>query len=273
MDGSIYLPVPAIIKNKQELTHRETLLEIAFLDDRPLGHMPGQFVEVSFLGIGEAPISVASSPTKKESFELCVRAVGNVTKAIHNLKTGDKIGIRGPFGKGFDTEFLKGKDLLIICGGLGIVPLRSLIYYVLNNSSDFGQMTILYGCKEPHELLFKDELVDWADRGIIHLTADRVAPGEHWYHNIGVITTLVNKVDFDPANIYALIVGPPIMYKFVILSLNERKIPDDHIFVSLERRMKCGLGKCGHCQINGVYVCRDGPVFNYQEIKNLPEAL
>lgn len=271
--GSIYLPSPAIIMNKQELTQRETLFQIAFPDGRPLMHMPGQFVEVSIMGIGEAPISVSSSPTIKESFELCIRAVGNVTKAMHRLNIGDKIGIRGPFGKGFDIEFLKGKDLLFICGGLGIVPLRSLIYYVLDNSPDFGKMTILYGCKGPHELLFKDDLVDWASRGVIHLTADRVAPGEHWYHNIGVITTLINKVDFDPARTYALIVGPPVMYKFVIQSLNERKLQDDHIFVSLERRMKCGIGKCGHCQINGVYVCRDGPVFNYRDIKNLPEAL
>jgi len=272
---SIYLPRAATIKNISKFTDKETLFEIALDDKRPLNHQPGQFVEVSIMGIGEAPISISSAPTKKNTFELCVRAVGNVTNAMHRLKVGDKVGIRGPFGKGFDTEFLKGKDILFVFGGLGIAPLRSLIIYVLEHRANYGEVAFLYGCKAPHELLFTDEVTAWCKRSDVKfcLTVDKVPEGEQWEHGVGVITTLIPKVDFNPDTTYAVVCGPPIMYKFIIKSLKERKMPDDHIIVSLERRMKCGVGKCGHCQINGVYVCQEGPVFNYSEIKNLSEAL
>jgi sulfite reductase subunit B len=272
---SIYLPKPATIKNIRKLTDRETLFEIMMDDNHSLGHKPGQFVEVSIMGIGEAPISVSSSPTQKDSFELCVRAVGSVTKAMHKLSTGDKLGIRGPFGRGFDTEFLKGKDLLFMCAGLGFVPLRSLINYVLHYRAEYGKVTILYGCKTPSELLFTEEVQSCHLRNDVQhcLTVDKVAPEECWDYNVGVITTLIPKVEFNPKTTYAIVVGPPIMYKFAVKALKERDMADDHIIVSLERRMKCGVGKCGHCQINGLYVCKDGPVFNYSKIKNLQEAL
>lgn len=272
---SIYLPRPATIKNIKKFTKEETLFEIALDDNSELGHNPGQFVEVSIMGIGEAPISVSSSPTQKETFELCVRAAGNVTNGMHRLEVGDKVGIRGPLGKGFDTEFLKGKDILFICGGLGIVPLRSLINYVLENRNDYGKVAILYGCGAPNELLFTNEIAAWNKRSDIehYLTVDNVPEGEYWDCDTGVITTLIPKVDFNPDTTYAVVCGPPIMYRFVILSLKDRGMPEDHIIVSLERRMKCGVGKCGHCQINGIYVCQDGPVFNYSEIRGLVEAL
>ncbi|MDI6821614.1 MAG: FAD/NAD(P)-binding protein [Actinomycetota bacterium] len=274
-NDSIYLPRAATIKNINRFTELENLFEITLDDGNPLGHKPGQFVEVSIMGIGEAPISVSSSPTQSQTFELCVRRVGNVTNAMHRLKKGDKVGIRGPFGIGFDTEFLKDKDILFICGGLGIVPLRSLINYVFEHRADYRKVTILYGCKAPHELLFTNEVTAWGQRKDteLHLTVDAVPEGEHWNYNVGVITTLIPKVDFDINTTYAVVCGPPIMYKFVIKSLKERDLPDDHIILSLERRMKCGVGKCGHCQINGIYVCQDGPVFNYTEIKDLQEAL
>ncbi len=272
---SIYLPRPATIKNIKRFTQKETLFEIALDDNSELGHNPGQFVEVSIMGIGEAPISVSSSPTEKETFQLCVRATGNLTNAMHRLEVGDKLGIRGPLGKGFDTEVLKGKDILFICGGLGIVPLRSLINYVLENRKEYGKVVIIYGCGAPHELLFANEITAWNKRSDIdhYLIVNKVPEGEHWDHDIGVVTILIPKVDFDPDTTYAIVCGPPIMYRFVILSLRDRGMPEDHIIVSLERRMKCGVGKCGHCQINGIYVCQDGPVFNYSEIRDLVEAL
>ena len=272
---SIYLPVPATITRIEKETSRSKLFEIQLDSGKPLGHVPGQFVEVSILGVGEAPISVSSSPTKEDGFELCVRAVGNVTNALHNMKVGDKIGIRGPFGKGFDIEFLKGKDLLFVGGGLGVVPLRSLINYVLDKREDFGQVTILYGCKEPCELLFSVEVAQWKRRRDVkyHVTVDKCPDGECWEGNIGVITTLIPDVHFNVEKTYAIVVGPPVMYKFVVSSLKEKGVPDDHIILSLERHMKCGVGKCGHCQINKVYVCQDGPVFNYADLKDLPEAI
>jgi sulfite reductase subunit B len=272
-EKSLYLPRPATLKKVEQLTPSESYFEIELDDGRPLGHEPGQFVEVSIMGYGEAPISVSSAPDGS-TFELVVRKVGDVTTRLHAMNPGDKVGIRGPFGKGFDTEGLKGKDLLFIGGGLGIVPMRSLVNHVLNHRQEYGEVTILYGCKEPCELLFRDEVEQWDNREDVNhlLSADRCPEGECWEGEIGLITCLIPKVTFDPLSTMAIVVGPPIMYRFVIRDLLERGLPADHIIVSLERRMKCGVGKCGHCQVNGIYVCKDGPVFNYADIKDLPEA-
>ena len=275
-EGNIdYVPKLASIVKKQKMTDNETLFEIKLDDGSNLGHKPGQFAEISVFGIGEAPISISSSPTKKGTFEICVRKLGDVTTKLHALNVGDKIGVRGPFGNGFDAEALKGKDLLFIAGGLGLAPLRSLFNYVLDNRENYGDVTLLYGCKEPRELLFKDEILALNNRKDVEFkaTVDRCPEDEAWKGNTGVITTLIPQVTFDPQNVHAIIVGPPVMYKFVIRDLKKQNVPDEHIIVSLERRMKCGVGKCGHCQINHIYVCKDGPVFNYSKIKGIPEAL
>ncbi len=270
-----FAPKMATIVKKVPMTANEIMFELKLDDETDLGHQPGQFVQVSVFGVGEAPFGVSSSPTKKGTFDLCIRKLGNVTNKIHMLNEGDKVGIRGPFGKGFDAEFLKGKDLLFVAGGLGIVPLRSLFNYVLANRKDYGRVILLYGCKEPRELLFGEEILELEDRDDVEFkaTVDWCPENEVWTSNVGVITTLIPQVDFDPQKTYAVVCGPPIMYKFVIKDLKSRNVPDDHIIVSLERRMKCGVGKCGHCQINQLYVCKDGPVFNYSDIKGVPEAL
>ncbi|MCK4718721.1 MAG: 4Fe-4S dicluster domain-containing protein [Thermoplasmata archaeon] len=273
MAEPLLTPRPATIKRVEKMA-AETFFEIELDDGQPLGHVPGQFVEVSVFGYGEAPISI-SSPPGGNTFELVVRTVGDVTSKLSTLKSGDKIGIRGPLGNGFDVEGLKGKNLLFIAGGLGIVPMRSLINHVLNKREDFGEVTILYGAKHPKEFLFEDEIFRWHERkDIVHkFTVDQCTGDVCWEGNIGVITTLIPKVQFDPKDTTAVVIGPPIMYKFVIRDLKGLGMPDENILMSLERRMKCGVGKCGHCQINGIYVCKEGPVFNYAEIKGYPEAL
>lgn len=269
-----FIPKMATIVNKTPLTKNETLFEIKLNDGAELNHKPGQFVEVSVFGIGESPISIASSPTKKGTFELCVRKIGNVTTKIHSLNIGDFIGIRGPFGNGFDIDAVKDKDVLFIAGGLGIAPLRSFINYVLDRRSEFGKVTILYGCKGPSDILFSDEIASCSESDIVNkLTVDRCSESDCYQGNVGLITTLIPQVTFDPEKTYAFICGPPVMYKFVIEELKKRDFYDDHIVISLERRMKCGVGKCGHCQINEIYVCKEGPVFNYAKIKGVPEAL
>ncbi len=270
---SIYLPTLAEIVRTEQLTQMEKLFDIRLKNGRELGHQPGQFVEVSLFGIGEAPISVSSSPTKKGSFEIAVRAVGNVTKALHNLDRGATVGIRGPFGKGFPVAELKGKDILFVAGGIGLVPLRSLINYVLDHRSDFGRLQVLFGAKTPAEQLFLDELAKWRTRKDMEYleTVDRA--DDRWKGNVGVITTLFPKITIDPKKTVAVIVGPPIMYRFAILEAQVKGIPDEQIIVSLERRMKCGVGKCGHCQINNLYVCQEGPVFTYAKIKDLKGAI
>ncbi|MBN2123313.1 MAG: FAD/NAD(P)-binding protein [Deltaproteobacteria bacterium] len=273
VDVSPYLPRWAEIARIEDLTASEKLFEIRLDGGEPLGHMPGQFVELSVMGIGEAPISVSSAPGKDPSFELAIRKVGNLTGAVHALASGARVGIRGPFGTHFPVEETKGKDILFVAGGIGLVPLRSFINYVLDRREDYGDLTILFGARNPSERLFLNELRDWDERKDVRYleTVDR--PDPNWKGNVGVITTLFSKIDVDPSRTYCIIVGPPVMYRFVILEAKARGIPDANIFVSLERRMKCGVGKCGHCQINHLYVCQEGPVFRYTDIFDVKEAL
>ena len=271
---SIHLPRIAEIVKVETLSDREKVFEFKFEDGKELGQKPGQFVEISIFGIGEAPISVTSSPTHKGSFELAVRATGSVTNALHKLDKGARVGIRGPFGNGFPIETLKGKDILFVAGGIGLFPLRSLINYVMDTRKDFGEVTTLFGCRSPQERLFIGQLAEWDARKDMCFmeTVDRCSD-DAWQGNVGVITTLFPKVSFDPARTYAIVVGPPIMYRFVIAECLKKGLSEDHIIMSLERRMKCGVGKCGHCQINGLYCCQEGPVFTYAQVKSLKEAV
>lgn len=272
--SSIYLPTQSRILAAQPLTKLEMLFTIELPRGIALDHKPGQFVEVSLLGVGEAPISISSSPSRSNgSFELCVRRAGDLTSVLHRMTPGEMIGIRGPFGRGFPFERFRGKDMLFAPGGLGIAPLRSLINQVLDERGNFGRVIILYGARHPSELLFTDELAGWQARDDIelHLTVDRA--DDDWKDNVGVITTLFPKIDIHPRNTVAVTIGPPVMYRFVLMELLGKGISEGNIWLSLERRMKCGVGKCGHCQINHLYTCQSGPSFSYTEIKHLAEAL
>jgi len=270
---SLYNPLISKIIKVETLTPLEKRFEILLPGDLNLDHKPGQFVEVSLFGFGEAPISICSSPTKAPSFELTVRNAGRLTDKMHLLTEGSQVGIRGPFGNGFDVAPFKKKDMRFVCGGIGLAPLKSLIDYTIDKRDDFGRIIILYGTKSPAEILFKSEIEDWSNRKDVefHMTVDR-ADGD-WKGNVGVITTLIPPVQLDVENTIATVVGPPVMYKFVIMALKGKRIPDDNIYLSLERRMKCGVGKCGHCQINDSYVCQDGPVYHYPRVKELEEAI
>ncbi len=269
----LYNPIMSKIVKVETLTALEKRFEIALPDNMILGHLPGQFVEVSIFGYGEAPISVCSSPTKMPYFELTVRNTGKLTDKMHSLKAGNKLGIRGPFGNGFDIDSIKGKDILFVCGGIGLAPLKSLIDYTIAKRKDFGRIVILYGTKNPSEILFKNDIEVWREMDNVEfsLTVDR--PDKYWKGKVGVITTLIPPLDLEIENTIAAVVGPPVMYKFVIMALKGKRLPDENIFLSLERRMKCGVGKCGHCQINNMYVCQEGPVFHYPQIKRMREAI
>ena len=268
----IYLPQLATVSKQKLLNDTEMYLHLDLDSGEHLGHQVGQFVEVSVAGLGEAPISISSSPTQ-DGFELVVRNVGSVTNAIHNMKAGDKLGIRGPYGSGYDIDELKGKDLVFICGGIGLVPQRSLINYVLDNRGDFGEVTILQGTRDYSQRFFTDELAKWDAMDDVTLleTIDLAHP--EWNGNVGVVTTLIPKIETDLTKAAVLVCGPPIMYKFVLVDMKEMKVPEENIFVNLERRMKCGVGKCGHCQMNGHYVCQSGPVYRYSDLDNIPEAI
>lgn len=273
--ASRYLPTLCTVDRVDELTALEKRFTLRFPDDRPLGHQPGQFVQVSLAGIGEAPISVCSPPLGQAEFELTVRRVGNVTEAMHRMQAGGQVGIRGPYGTGFNPVEFEGKDVLLVAGGIGLAPLRSLIAYLAHPDyrNRFGKVTLFYGAKFPKELLFTDDLKTWAGAGRmdVRVTVDRA--GEGWDGRVGVVTTLFRDLPLNATDTLVAIVGPPVMYRFVLLEVFGKGIPFSNIRLSLERRMKCGLGVCGHCQINGLYVCKDGPVFRYTDLRNMDEAL
>jgi NAD(P)H-flavin reductase len=272
IDRTIFTPKLAQIVRKEQVTAKETFYEMRFKDGSDLGHNPGQFVEVSVFGYGEAPISISSSPTRGPNFQLCVRTVGDLTTALASQPIGATVGVRGPFGHGFDLDALRGHDVLFIAAGLGLVPLRSLIVNVLDERPDFKRVIIMYGTRNPSEVLYRDELLEWKVREDVEFYQTVDVADSSWTGNVGVITTLFKFVALDRLNTVPVIVGPPIMFKFAVKEVLRKGIPEDRILLSLERRMKCGIGKCGHCQINGVYVCQKGPVFSYAELKRLEEA-
>jgi len=274
-EKDVYLPEPATLVRAEQVTALEKLFEIRFDSGRPSGHMPGQFMMVSVPAVGEAPFSISSAPRDDGSFEMVIRKVGNVTGALFRLEAGAKVGVRGPYGTHFPVDgAMLGKDLLFITGGIGLVPVRSAIQYVLQRRDDYGRIAILHGSRSPAERLFLDEVAEWEARNDVQFieTVDR--GDEHWKGHVGVVTTIMPQVEgLDPANTIVTVCGPPVMYKFVLLELEKLQIPAENTYVSLERRMKCGVGKCGHCQINGLYVCQDGPVFKYADVFDVREAI
>ena len=272
---ALYLPLDCEIVSVSELTPHEKLFRMRLPGGAQLDHLPGQFVQVSLLGWGEAPISVASSPTRGDFFEMGVRRAGSLTGALHQLGAGAAIGIRGPFGRPFDLSRLRGRDLLLISGGCGLAPMRSLIQYCEDRPEEFGLITILYGAKSPADTLFKDELAAWeaSARFACSRTVDSVTGGDCYSGNVGLITALVPPLDVDADRTVAVIVGPPVMYRPVIAELVKKGLDSGRIAVSLERQMRCGVGKCGHCAIEHLYCCQDGPVFWLNEIEHLRGAL
>jgi sulfhydrogenase subunit gamma (sulfur reductase) len=269
----IYLPQLATVEATSQMNATERYLRLS-MDDGQFDFLPGQFVEVSIAGFGEAPITISSSPTQKDGFELVVRKIGNVSGAIHKLESGQKLGIRGPLGKGvYPVEEAKGKNVVFICGGIGLVPQRSFINYVLDNRDDYGDVSILQGTKCYDLRLFASEIDAWSKRGDVQMLETVDEAHDCWTGDVGVVTRLIPKVQTDLKSAKVLVCGPPIMYKFVLMVLAEQDVPRENIFLNLERKMKCGVGKCGHCQINDVYVCMDGPVFRYSDLASLPEAI
>lgn len=273
LDPSLYVPVPARVTAAKMISPTERLITLELDESRIEPYTAGQFFMLSLPGLGEVPISVCSPPQKYPSLTLCIRSAGKVTAMLHKVEVGGTIGLRGPMGNGLPLEELKGKDLLIVAGGLGIVPLRSLIDHVLLNRDDFKKVTILYGAKRPEDLLFREELLQWGGRADVVLAVAVNVADEDWMGHVGMITSLFPRITVDPATTAAIVVGPPVMYHFVMKEIAALKLRPEWTYLSLERRMKCGVGKCGHCQINHVTVCQDGPVFTYDQLSDLPEAL
>jgi len=271
-----YQPQLARIVRVTPQVQDNSLFTFLFEDSEQAGsfhYQPGQFVELSILGVGECPISISSAPTRRGYLELCVRRSGRVTNALYQLKENDLVGLRGPYGNGFPIASMRGSNLLLIAGGLGMAPIRSLLNYALDNRSEFLDIILMYGSREPAEVLFRNELESVRQRNDIQclLTVDN--PTDDWGGSAGVVTGLFKEVKLNAAKTFAAVCGPPIVYKFVLEELLAQGFSKDRILMSLERKMKCGVGKCGHCSIGYKYTCIDGPIFTYWDAMNLRELI
>ncbi len=273
-----YIPESSRIVRKYDLTSDVRFFQVRFTNmERALSfnYLPGQFMMFSLPGAGEAPFSISSTPSRPGLLEFGIRKVGKLTEALFQLNENDDIGIRGPYGNGFPIHTMEGHNLLIIMGGLGAVPLRSLLLYALDNRELFRRVYLLYGARTPEEMLFRDEFFEFIPREDIEclLTVDNDSAGT-WPCFTGMVTELFKQIKgIEPENTYSCVCGPPVMYKFVIEELVRLEIPKHQILMTLERRMKCGIGKCGHCAIEDIYTCMDGPVFTYWDVLHMKELI
>ncbi len=260
-----------IISISQDTSDTKTF-EIEFVDkklQKKFSFRPGQFMMISVFGFGEVPISISSSPYKTNSIKFTIVNVGNVTNAMHKLKKGEQIGLRGPFGTGFPLQKFRKKNILFVSGGCGLAPLRSAIYAVQEKKSEFGKISVLFGCKTPENVLFNEDMNQWQKENFNVLsTVDY--PNKNWKGNTGVVTGLFKQVNFPPENTIVMICGPSVMIHFSLIELRKKGFRNEQMFVSLERLMQCGVGYCSHCNIGNKYSCIDGPVFNAKDLEKLP---
>jgi sulfhydrogenase subunit gamma (sulfur reductase) len=275
---NVYLPKVAVLDRVVDEIHEVKTFSWHFEDPAEQQAFrrfrPGQFAQVSLFGIGEFPTSLPPSPTEDETF-FTVRQVGSCTAALHQLKPGEKFAVRGPYGNGFPMEQYCGKNLVFVAGGIGLIPLRSAIVYALAHRDKYRRIQVFHGAKTPKELMYVPKLLEWERTPGVecHMTVDR--PAEGWTGNVGVVGSLFKKpgVTVPVEDTIAFVCGPPIMFRFVIKDLLGMGFQGRHIVSTLERYMKCGVGKCGHCCIGVAYVCVDGPVFTYEQIKKLGEDI
>src|SRR5262249_25941640 len=263
------LPAPWRIRRARRDT-RDTFtldLEPAKAGDS-LPFLPGQFNMLYVFGAGEVPISMSGDPANPGSMTHTVRAVGAVTKAMSRLERGDAIGVRGPFGAHWPVEEAVGKEVVIVAGGIGLAPLRPVIYYVLARREKYGRVTLLYGARTPADVLYQSELEKWRGRfGLqAEVTVDNVPAGQGWRGYVGVVTSLIAGAGFDPAQSIAMICGTEVMMRFTVIELQKQGVGGEKIFISMERNMKCAVGFCGHCQFGPTFICKDGPVFRFDRV-------
>jgi len=276
MNQNIYQPnLAEIVEIKQETPDIKTF-KLKFEDQaiaKSFDYKPGQFVEFSVFGEGEAPFCISNSPTRKPFIECSIKKMGMVTQALHELNIADTVGIRGPYGNGFPINDLKNKHLLFVAGGIGLAPLRSLINYCLDNRGDFKDITIVNGARTSKDLVYQSEYEAWkgAKNTQLHLTVD--CNEENWTCLVGVVPKILEQLKPTCQDSVAIVCGPPIMIKYTLPVLLKLGFCPEAIITTLEMKMKCGLGKCGRCNIGNLYICKDGPVFNYSQLKDLKYEL
>lgn len=271
------IPKETVIKKIEKQTDDTFTFVLEFKDKeeaKAYSFAPGQFNMLTLPGIGEIAISISGDPANKNIVEHTVRRVGSVTGVLFNFKEGASIGLRGAYGAAWPMDKAKGKDVYIVAGGVGLAPVRPAILHILNNRKDYGKVKIIFGARSCNNMLFTKEFCGWQDKKNdieLTLTVDKVNEGEKWEHNVGVVTTCFDKACLTAPNSIVMTCGPEIMMRFAVKELLKKGFKEDQIYVSLERRMQCGVGRCGHCQIGKYFVCKDGPVFAYDMVKGLPD--
>lgn len=263
-------PSPYRIQRVRRETYDTFTLELTSVDaSSRFSYAPGQFTMLYVFGVGEVPISISGDPADPRLLVQTIRAVGTVTQALRKLRRGDVVGVRGPHGSAWPTQEAVGSDVIIAAGGLGLAPLRPALYALLSHRAEYGAIALLYGARTPQDMLYVRELERWRSRFDISVEVTVDSAAADWSGNVGVVTTLIPRVQFDPFSTVALVCGPEIMMRFTVQELLERGLTSEQIFVSLERNMKCAVGFCGHCQFGPHFVCKDGPVFRYDRIQPL----
>ncbi|MUM77877.1 hydrogenase [Pseudodesulfovibrio sp. F-1] len=271
-----YLPsVATIVETIQETPTIKTFRVVLNSEEamRNFTFHPGQVGQLSVFGTGESTFVINSPPTRMDYLQFSVMCAGEVTAKLHSLSAGDQIGVRAPLGNWFPHEELKGRDIVFIGGGIGMAPLRTLLLYMLDNRGDYGDISVLYGARTPQDMAFQYELPEWLERGDMNTVLTIDVPAEGWEHSVGLIPNVLLEMAPSPGNAVAVTCGPPIMIKFTLQALQKLGFQDDQIITTLEKRMKCGVGICGRCNIGGSYVCVDGPVYTYAQLKALPNEL
>lgn len=255
----------AVVERVRRESHDTVTLELS-PPDGDFAFAPGQFNMLYAFGAGESAISISGDPDRRGTLVHTIRSVGAVTRHLTSVKKGDQIGVRGPFGRGWPMEAARGRDLVVVAGGIGLAPLRPVILSAMNHRADFRRVVVLMGARTPRDLIFGRDLKAWRGRldAQVEVTVDRAGP--EWHGDVGVVTTLLKRVDLDPARTIAMLCGPEIMMRFTLRELTARGVPESDVYVTLERNMKCGVGFCGHCQLGPRFLCKDGPVFRHDEL-------
>jgi len=268
--GNVYLPHLAVIDKTIDETYDTRTFHFNFKDEQLREEFTfdsGQFCLLSILGVGEAPFCISSSPTRQDHLECSIRQVGKLTRALHRLGEGTEIGFRGPYGNSFPLNFLKGKNLVFVGGGIGLAPLRSLIWNVIDNRDSYGNIAIIYGARSPADLCFRYDLEAWDKDKTVNMVTTVDKGDDGWTGRVGLVPAVLEQVAPSAKNSVAIVCGPPIMIRFTFPVLERLGFTPEQMLTTLEKRMKCGIGKCGRCNIGNIYVCRDGPVFSYAQIK------
>lgn len=263
---NIYRPIEATLE--EVITESPTIKTFVLRPKERFSFRTGQFIELTLPGIGEAPFTPSSDPNLSDKIDVTIMNVGKVTRALHNSPRNISLGIRGPYGKGYPLDEFAGKDILIVGGGVGLAPLRSLLFSLFSEIDKYNKVILCYGARTPNDIIYKDALPEWAKKKKFKMVTTVDVGSPEWKGHVGLVTTLLKDLPIDLKKAVAIVCGPPIMMKFVTLKLLELNFAPKDIYLSMEKNMSCGLGKCGHCRIGSFYICKDGPVFTYAQLKD-----